>query len=378
MNDLLLSPHSGILIFLVILLLIGLTNLRSFRRMERYGTPVNFPRVAILVPARNEAANIEACIRSLLAQDYAHFEIMALDDHSTDRTGAILAELAAAAPRLRVLNSMPLPPGWLGKHWACDQLARATDAELILFTDADTRHHPDALANAVSALLQQDADLVTALPRQRVVSWGEKLIVPLLPWSIFYFLPLAAAQRLCIPALSATIGQFMLFRRAAYAAIGGHAAVRQHIADDLALGRRVIAHGLRWRLLDGSARVECRMYRNSRDAFDGFSKNLFAAFDYKPWLLVPIWLWLGIVFLSPLLLAFAPTAFAAADAALALLMWGIFYRRFHFPLYLTRLYPLTIALAVLIAFRSLGLTRAGRAVWKGRVLAPAPHVKGGQ
>lgn len=377
MSDLFPALPSGVVIFLIIVLFIGLTNLIFLRRMERYGTPALFPRVAVLVPARDEAANIGGCIRSLLAQDYPDFEIIALDDHSSDDTGAILAELAGTDARLCVLNAKSLPLGWLGKHWACHQLAQAADAELILFTDADTRHHPHALRNAVAALLQEDSDLLTALPRERVVSWGEKLIVPLLPWSIFYFLPLGLAFRLQFPLLSATVGQFMLFRRAAYDAIGGHAAVRGHIADDLALGRRLVARGLRWRLVDGSARVECRMYRNGRATFDGFSKNLFAGFDYKAWLFVPIWLWLGIVFLAPLPLAFTLNPYAIAAVTLALLLWAVFYRRFRFPLYLTLLYPLTLALALLIAFRSLVLTRLGRAVWKGRVLAAATNVEQG-
>lgn len=379
MNDWLLSLLGGIFIFLLTLFAIGLTNLRFLRRMPQYGTPERFPRVAVLVPVRNEAANIGACIRSLLVQNYANFEIIALDDYSTDRTGAMLAEFAAADPRLRVLAGKPLPPGWLGKHWACHQLVQATDAELILFTDADTRHQPHALGNAVSALLREEAALITALPREHVVTWGEKLIVPLLPWSVFYFLPLGLAHRMAFPPLSATIGQFMLFRRSAYEAIGGHAAVRRHAADDLALGRRIVAHDLRWRLVDGVDAVECRMYRNWRETFDGFGKNLFAAFDYKPGLFVPIWLWLGTVFLAPLLVALSGNVYAGGPpVALSLVMWAMFYRRFRFPLYLTLFYPLTLTIGVLLAFRSMALTATGRAVWKGRVLTAGTEAERGR
>jgi chlorobactene glucosyltransferase len=367
LNEWLLSLSVSILVFLSALLIIGISNLWGLRRVERDGVPDRFPKVAVLVPARNEALNIRACIESLCAQEYDPFEIIALDDHSSDDTGAILQALASN-PRVRVLNGAPLPLGWLGKHWACHQLARATEAELLLFTDADTRHHPHALRNAVAALRREHADLVTLLPRERVESWGEKWIVPLMLWSIFYFLPLALAHRIQVPALSATIGQFMLFRRTAYQAIGGHAAVRGHIADDLALGRRVIAAGMRWRLLDGSGRVECRMYHSGREAFEGFSKNLFAAFDYRPWLFVPIWLWLGIVFLAPFPLAFANSPAALPAIALSLLVWGLFYLRFRFPLFLALFYPLTVGLAVVIAFRSMALTLTGRGVWKGRIL----------
>ncbi len=364
---------NGIIIFLGVLLIIGFANWRALRRLGRYGAPARFPRVAVLVPARNEESNIRACIESLRLQDYVSLEILALDDHSTDHTGAILDAIAAEDVRVRLFQGKPLPPGWLGKHWACQQLAEAADAELILFTDADTVHHPQALQNAVAALLQESADLVTAIPRERMVSWGEKLIVPLLSWSILYFLPLVLAHRLQWPPLSATIGQFMLFRRTAYEAIGGHAAVRHHIADDLALGRRTLGRGFRWRLVDAGERVECRMYRTGREAFEGFSKNLFAAFDYKPWLFVPVWLWLGFVFLIPLPFAFTGNASAVAAVLLALLIWAIFCRRFHLPLALALLYPAVIAVGVLIAFRSLALTLTGRATWKGRTLPARPE-----
>jgi chlorobactene glucosyltransferase len=376
LNEWLVSLSSGILSFLVILFFVGLTNLRALRRLEKYAAPTRAPLAAVLVPARNEQGNIRACIESLLAQDYPLFEIIVLDDHSVDATFAILEKLRAKHPALRVLRGKPLPLGWLGKHWACYQLAQATGAELLLFTDADTRHHPHALRNAVAALLHEKADLLTALPRERVESWGEKLIVPLLPWSLFYFLPLVLAQWFSFPPLSATIGQFMLFRRAAYEKIGGYAAVRAQIADDLALGRRIIANGLRWRLLDGSARIECHMYQSGWEAFEGFSKNLFAAFDCHAWLFVPIWTWVGLVFLAPLPLALTRNPFAIADVLLALLLWLIFCRRFQLPLYLTFLYPLTIALAVGIAFRSLGITLLGRGVWKGRVLAVTKSERG--
>lgn len=366
---------NGIILFLGVLLFIGLANQRGLRPLERYSEPARFPRVAVLVPARNEESTVRVCIESLRGQDYPSLEILALDDHSTDRTDAILDAIAAQDARVRVFKGKPLPPGWLGKHWACQQLAQVADAELILFTDADTVHHPKALRNAVAALLQESADLVTAIPRERVVSWGEKLIVPLLPWSLLYFLPLDLAHRLQWPPLSAAVGQFMLFRRTAYEAIGGHAAVRHHIADDLALGRRTLGHGFRWRLVDAGERVECRMYRTGREAFEGFSKNLFAAFDYRPWLFVPIWSWLGIAFLMPLPFAVTGSASAVAAVLLALLIWAIFCRRFHLPLALALCYPAVISAGVLIAFRSLALTLTGRATWKGRTLPAGPELK---
>ncbi len=378
----------GCLIFLLIVAGIAASNAWALRRLASYSPAPNapLPFVSILVPARNEAANIAACVRSLLAQDYAAFEVVALDDASTDDTGAILHALAAEAGRLRVLCGQPLPAGWLGKHWACAQLAEAARGEVFLFTDADTQHAPGALRAAVAARQQTGVDLLSALPHQETVSWGERLVVPVLGWSLFCFLPLAFAHRRQWPALSASIGQFMLIGRAGYARAGGHAGVRAHAADDLALTRRLLAAGGRWRLVDAGELVRCRMYHNLGEASEGFGKNLYAAFDYRAGVFLFIWLWIGVAFLTPvgvltLGVLGAPwppllTALAAAGTALGWSIWAGFALRFNWPLRLSLTYPGIVFMAVALALRSLTLTRAGRATWKGRVIA-APRGRPG-
>jgi chlorobactene glucosyltransferase len=374
--DLLTHLQQGIVTFLGVLLLIALSNWLALRRLESYARGGTQPRVSILLPARNEAANIAACARSLLAQDYPDFELLVLDDNSTDGTGDIARELAARDNRLCVLEGRPLPEGWLGKHWACHQLAQAARGDLWLFTDADTVHHPRALREAVAALQTENADLVTTLPHQEMQSWGERFIVSILPWSIFCFYPLAVAERLRWPPLVMAVGQFMLFRREAYQRMGGHESVRAHVADDIALAQRLVARGGRWRFLDAANRVSCRMYRNFGQAYEGFSKNLFAAFGYNALLFAAIWLWLALVFLAPpLLLALWPLGIIASPAlplaavGLAFALWGLCLWRLRLPLRLALVYPLSVALAVLIAARSLVLSRAGKAVWKGRLLS---------
>lgn len=369
----------GLLLFEAVLLVIVLSNMRTLRRLQDYAAPIAWPRVSILVPARNEAANIGLCVKSLLAQNYPNFEVLALDDQSTDDTWQILTHLAAGDDRLQILRGQPLPSGWLGKHWACHQLARAARGELLLFIDADTYHTPSTLTHSVAALLAEQVDLLTVLPRQEIKSWGERLLVPIIPWSIVAFVPLTLAYRLRLPILSAAIGQFMLFRRQAYEQIGGHEAVRDDVVDDLALGRRIKAFGQPWRLVDGGAQVRCRMYRDFKQAYHGLSKNLFAIFGNRipPFLFV--WTWLAIVFWQPLIIL--ALVIAGADVlplfvgqALiavvgAVLLWDIIYRRFGFPRYLVALYPVTILLVVITALRSMILTRSGRATWKERVLA---------
>jgi chlorobactene glucosyltransferase len=281
----------GILLFFTALGLITLVNLFGMRRLK-LRTSQDRPFVSVLVPARNEAENIELCLRSLLAQQDAEYEIIVLDDESTDGTGGILARLEAESPRLKVLHGQPLPEDWLGKNWACHQLAQAARGEILLFLDADTRHHPRMLADAVALAGKARLDFFSGIPRQETRTWAERLAVPMLPWMEHTLVPMPLLRWLPLPFLATAVGQFMLFRRFAYEKIGGHAAVRQEVVEDFALSRRVKQFNLRWDLIDISPRVTTRMYHNAREVWDGFSKNLFAAFGTNLLLFAFVWLWM--------------------------------------------------------------------------------------
>lgn len=368
-----------VVFFLALGGLIALSNFFFVRRLGDYPSSVAHPYVSVLVPARNEEGNIEACVHSLVTQDYPAYEVLVLDDHSTDGTGAILERLSAEFPHLRVLKGAPLPPGWFGKHWACHQLAQAAQGELLLFTDADTRHAPNTLRRAVAALTAEGADLLTAFPYEETLTLGETLIVPVMGFGILSFLPVALAQKLGWRGFSVTIGQFMLFRRKTYEAIGGFAAVRSHAVDDVALGRRILEQGYHWRLVDATQEVTCRMYHNLREAIDGFTKNIFAFFDYHILLYVLAWFWVAVCFLEPPLvllasalgfpLTFYPLPLAEVAVIEALFLWTLTAIRFRFPPGVILLYPLSIALFVVIAVRSFVFTLRGQTEWKGRTLS---------
>jgi chlorobactene glucosyltransferase len=282
---------------------------------------------------------------------------------------------------LEIISGASLPDGWLGKHWACHQLAEAASGELLLFTDADTRHTPDALRESVAMLLETRADLLTAFPRQDVVTWGEKLTVPILGFALFSFVPVFLARWRRLSRLSITIGQFMLFRRSAYIAVGGYVAIRSHPVDDVILGRRVLSHGLKWLLADGTEHIHCRMYRGFDSAVAGFTKNLFAFFEQHVLLFLVAWLWIGCVFLEPLLVivmswfgvefSYFPVPLARVAVLEALLLFVLAYRRFRLPLALVWLYPISISLYVWIALRSLVFAGRGIQNWKDRSL-PRP------
>jgi len=152
--DPLLLPNILVILFILALLIIAVANMCTLRNLNNYKNAAKYPRISALVPARNEEDSIGACVRSLLAQDYPDFQVIVLDDNSTDRTPEILGSLAQENTGLKIIKGNPLPSGWLGKHWACHQLSQIAGGEMLLFTDADTVHKPHMLRQAVSASLR--------------------------------------------------------------------------------------------------------------------------------------------------------------------------------------------------------------------------------
>ena len=379
MNWLWLEQQAGVAVFLAVLVGIALWNRRVLRKPGGAGPPARWPRVSILLPARDEEDHIVGVVEGLAGQDYPDFELLVLDDGSSDRTPGLLRELAGRFANLRVLEGKPLPRGWLGKHWACHQLAEAATGEVLLFTDADTRHRREALREAVARLVADDIDLLTGIPRQEVRGLVEKLVVPVVPWAIFAFLPLGMAYRHRWPAFTAANGQYMMFRRQAYDAAGGHERVRDNVVDDLALVRLLAKRGMKWRVFDLTRLVTCRMYRSAGEVFNGFGKNLFGAFGYRLAPFLFVWLWLGVVTFQPLLMlglwaggVVASTysmACAASAAVFSLALWALSHGKFRFPLWLALFYPASIVLGISIALRSMWQSSSGRATWKGRRVA---------
>jgi hypothetical protein len=230
-------------------------------------------RPTILVPARDEAATIADCVLALVEQG----EVVVLDDESSDDTAA-LAHGAGA----RVVTGAPPPAGWLGKPWACAQLAEATDAPVLVFVDADVRLEPDAVAAAVDLLDAAGLDIVCPFPRQLAGTIGERLMQPLLQWSWLTTLPLRLAEASPRPSLTAACGQFVVVRRDALERAGGFAAAKDAVLDDLALVRAVKAAGGRGGVVDGTTLARCRMYAGWPELRDGYAKSLWAAFGSPP------------------------------------------------------------------------------------------------
>lgn len=263
-------------------LLANLRFLRAARRLPAQAAS-DSPRISVLIPARNEAASITACVASLLAQTYPNSEVLVLDDGSTDGTGQLLGALQRQYPQLTLIHTTAdPPPGWNGKSYACHLLAQRATGEWLLFTDADTLHTPTSLERGLAQALALRADLLSAFPYQRVETWSERLLVSF----IMDFLPLtsvnlAAMWRGRSRRLLAN-GQYLLARAQTYRALGGHAAIARDLVDDFALARRFRSRGYTVVLVDGSPMLECRMYRSFHEVWRGFSKNLLIALAPTP------------------------------------------------------------------------------------------------
>lgn len=355
-----------------------LLNLFFFRRPRAARPPGDAPFVSILIPARNEAHRIRPCLESVLAQDYPSYEVCVLDDQSADGTGALVEAYRSGHTRLRLLAGEPLPEGWTGKARACAQLAREARGEFLLFTDADTVHDPGMLAAAVHEMRARRADLLSLWPRQLTGSWSEHLILPFVYVLLLMFLPHWAPGR--HRSLGVANGQFLLFRRQAYEAIGGHAnpRVRGHLVEDVGLGREIKERGFRLANLDGCRLVSCRMYRNFREVWEGFTKNLRAGFEDS----LLSFLLFALVQVVFLLLPFFWACWHAWRGeggllGLALLQITVIYAvRFFFAARFQSSWrgalghPFGQLLAGIIAGNSWLQTSRGRVVWKGRTYKP--------
>ena len=338
------------------------------------------PLISVVIPARNESRVIATVLGSVLESRYAALEIIVVDDRSTDDTAARVAGIAERDPRVRLIEGEPLPEGWFGKPWACVQGARAARGEILVFTDADTRHAPDLLPHAAGALHAERADLLTISPRQRCETFWERVVMP----QIWFLLGVRYHPRAVNRARRArdviANGQFIMVRRDAYDRVGTHAAVRGEVAEDLALAQAFFAAGLRSWFAFAESLMETRMYESLPHLVEGWSKNIYLggrrSFPDEPVrrALVPLALAGSIVFwlLPPLVLAGALAgawpSLAAAGAVATLLcvaFWMLMSLGMQIPAWYGLLYPLGAGVLLYVVARS--TWRGSRRVeWRGR------------
>jgi chlorobactene glucosyltransferase len=344
--------------------------------------PKRAPRISVIVPARDEEANIGACVGSLLAQDYPRdrLHVAVVDDHSADATAAIVDDIARSHAHITLLRSPPLPPRWTGKAHACAVGARAApDCEWLCFIDADVTAAPSALSSAVRAAAGRSLDLLSLMPRQELKSVAERLILPCGLILLSFLQDLRRSQARSGREVSAT-GQFMLVRRAAYEAVGGHAAVCSKICEDLEFARRLKQSGHAVLLMGGDTMLTTRMYTGWGTLWPGLAKNLVDTFGgpaatLAVALAAVILAWAA--YLLPLFdllavrggvdgaLPALALALAGSAAAVGLHVAAAFH--FRIPFWYGFVFPLGYTVGALMALDSVRRRLSGRVVWKGRI-----------
>jgi glycosyltransferase involved in cell wall biosynthesis len=368
-------------------LVLSVVNMRRYRSapiLAEVAAETRALRVAVCIPARNEKANIEACVRGVLASREVYVRAYVYDDESTDGTGEIVARLAAEDPRVVVVPRRPLPAGWNGKQHACFRMAEHglgfdPDLEWFLFTDADVRLEPDAVARALGFALRSKSSLVSTVPREVTGTVGEMLLVPLIHFVLMSYLPIGRMRSTLDPAASAACGQFIMVSRAAYRAAGtgadyGHAGFRDSMHDGVKFPRAVRRAGLRTDLYDGTESVSCRMYRGFGETWRGFAKNAYEGLGSLGLLVfITVYHALGqvlpwiVLALAALAAQWSPGAALAAGAVFcALLGRALLAARFRQSWWNIPLHLPSILMLSAVQWRSLWLDRTGRRSWKGR------------
>jgi chlorobactene glucosyltransferase len=367
--------HVAIIGGLLAVLAQALLNLRAMPRLRAPASRAHRgagPRVSVLIPARNEGARIARCLDAWRAALDPATELLVLDDESTDDTRSHAQAALAGMRQARLIPGAPLPPGWTGKSFACHQLARAASGEILVFADADIEPRPGVLAGLLEALERPRTAAVTVLPRHTATSRLGRHLAPLQAWAVTSFCPLWLGPRRS-PRLAVANGQLLAVRRAAYEAAGGHRAVRESLAEDAELGRRLAAAGYDVALLDGSALVRGASYETVRDTWRGNVKNLFPLlFASRPlaWAasaaLLLAWVVPWITLVTALADAGRGLPLGLIEVALGLASRLLVARRFGHPLADSWSHPFLVLLLAAMIAASASMYRRGRVSWRGR------------
>ncbi len=346
------------------------------------------PLVSVIIPARNEAHNIERCLTSVLSTTYPMMEVIVVDDHSTDGTGEIARRIATADvvngfgfSRVRIVDAPPLPSGWFGKQWACHSGAAVAGGDLLCFIDADTWHGPELIARSVNAIHSRDAALFTVAGHQEMGSFWEKVIQPFVFVTLLVrYGGLEAMSRSTNPYKKIANGQFMLIARGAYDEAGGHVALKTHVAEDLRMAQRFTELGFPAHMVLAREQMTTRMYTSLGEIRRGWGKNVYAGgrdtlplnavtrallplvFPFVPLLpLIPIFAaclaWLGVLGDNALI-------FGAIGTVASALFWMAAYGYARLNPLWGLLYP--VAAFVLSFIFAEAAWRGSNVAWKGR------------
>ena len=380
--------NSFSLLFLLLTSAVLLRNRLEFTPIRKYATDSSvLPKISVCIPARNEEMNIIKVLKSVCEQTYPNFEVLVLNDHSTDNTAKLIQDQIRKYPdRLQTVEAKEKPEKWLGKPWACQQLADQADGDILLFLDADTRLHPGMLNQTAGAFDRWNLDMITVWPQQITESFWEKMIVPLIYYALLTLLPTIYVYRSprwipsfldakIAPLFAAACGQCIGFKKQAYISLGGHKTVKRQVVEDVELAKQARKRGLILRMFEGVGSISCRMYRSEKEIFTGLRKNFFPGFDRS----VPLFFFMAVLHLIVFVLPFIllpysiyisqPALFFLSISSVSLILLHRFILSVWFkwnPIY-GFLHPVSVLWFQRLGFVSLADHFTGKkAKWKGR------------
>jgi cellulose synthase/poly-beta-1,6-N-acetylglucosamine synthase-like glycosyltransferase len=342
--------------------IIAVINFLTMRVLRLETQPVE-RSVSVLVPMRNEEKNVKPLISALMhSQNLKNFQISVLDDESEDRT---LQELTAFSDHITITRGTKVPPGWMGKPFACYQLSSQSTADYLLFIDADVRPTLGAISSAITYIEKLQWDFLSPYPAQKATTWLMRLIQPLLQWSWFASVPLRAAESGRVNSMIIANGQFFLVKRTAYESVNGHESVKAEVLEDLSLARTLSAAGFKGGVCDGSSLIRCSMYERNSDLINGYTKSLWKAFGGVSGTILTV----AILVITQLL----PAAMVISGAYGALLPLSLAALTHLLSSIKTRslpintiAHPIAIFLLILLICESYRRKILGRLEWRGR------------
>jgi len=379
--DVILLYQYTITVILLFILINFLINNILFKNTSKYKLPSSIikdnPLISVLVPARNEEENIKKCIVSLTKQDYKNIEILVLDDNSTDNTANIIRRLSKKYSNIKFYKGEHLRKGWLGKSFACHQLSKHARGKYMIFTDADTLHFPDSISSAVACLERYKVDALSVFPMQIMVTMHERMMVPFGNYIILALFPLYLMRKVKNAMFCTAIGQFMMFKSEVYRKIGGHKSIKGKVLEDVKISKHVKRSGYKFMIFDGRSNLYCRMYRSFRDVVRGYSRVLFAAFDYNIFMMSMAIFLIATVFLGPFIMLPLGVVFNWSALIIEIIILQIiiilttrivFAIRFKCRSVDILLHPVAMLYLLFIAVKSILDIRYGDGMrWKGRV-----------
>jgi len=379
--DVILLYQYTLAVILLFILINFLINNILFKNTARYKLLPSIikenPLISVLVPARNEEENIKKCIVSLTKQDYKNIEILVLDDNSTDNTENILKEMSKKYSNVKFYKGEHLRKGWLGKSFACHQLSKHAKGKYMIFTDADTLHFPDSISSAVACLERYKVDALSVFPMQVMVTMHERMMVPFGNYIILALFPLYLMRKVKNAMFCTAIGQFMMFKSEVYRKIGGHKSIKGKVLEDVKISKRVKKSGYKFMIFDGRSNLYCRMYKSFRDVVRGYSRVLFAAFDYNIFMMSMAIFLIAAVFLGPFIMLPLGVIFNWSALIIEIIILQmiiilttriVFAIRFKCRSVDILLHPVAMLYLLFIAVKSILDIKYGDGMtWKGRV-----------